>query len=74
MTQSLLFQDNPPESLVESKVDLARKASVLVPFPVDKAYTYAMPEGADLQPGDYVWFRSAGAKCREWCGMIRRMK
>ena len=50
MTQSLLFQENSPESVA----DPARKASVLVPYPVDKAYTYAVPEGEDLQPGDYV--------------------
>lgn len=29
-------------------------ASVLVPFPVDKSYTYGVPAGMDLQPGDYV--------------------
>lgn len=28
--------------------------SVLVPFPADKAYDYAVPAGLDLQPGDYV--------------------
>jgi primosomal protein N' (replication factor Y) len=50
MTQSLLFEENSPESVA----DPARKASVLVPYPVDKAYTYAVPEGEDLQPGDYV--------------------
>jgi primosomal protein N' (replication factor Y) len=28
--------------------------SVLVPYPVDKAYSYAMPDGMELAPGDYV--------------------
>ena len=28
--------------------------SVLVPYPVDKAYDYIVPEGLDLVPGDYV--------------------
>ena len=50
MTQSLLFHENPPESAANS----VRKSSVLVPYPVAKAYAYAMPEGVDLQPGDYV--------------------
>ena len=49
MTQSLLFQDNPPESAAP-----ARCASVLVPYPVDKAYTYALPDGMEVKPGDYV--------------------
>ncbi len=50
MTQSQLFEENQPESVA----DTARKASVLVPFPVDKAYTYALPEGVEAQAGDYV--------------------
>lgn len=53
MTQSLLFQENSPESPQESVVP-ARRVSVLVPYPVDKAYTYAVPEGVEVQPGDYV--------------------
>ena len=28
--------------------------SVLVPYPVDKAYDYIVPEGLSLSPGDYV--------------------
>ncbi len=28
--------------------------SVLVPYPVDKAYDYTVPEGISLNPGDYV--------------------
>lgn len=28
--------------------------TVLVPAPVDRAYSYAVPEGMDLAPGDYV--------------------
>lgn len=33
--------------------DAAGRLSVLVPFPVDKAYDYAVPDGV-YQPGDYV--------------------
>ncbi|MDB5492008.1 MAG: primosomal protein [Micavibrio sp.] len=28
--------------------------AILVPFPVDKTYTYAVPAGMELQPGEYV--------------------
>lgn len=28
--------------------------NVLVPYPVDKAYSYIVPEGEDVKPGDYV--------------------
>lgn len=31
-----------------------KSLSVLVPYPVDKVYDYAVPVGLDLQPGDYV--------------------
>ena len=30
------------------------RVSVLVPYPVDKAYDYAVPDGEHLEPGDYV--------------------
>ncbi|MBI4030410.1 MAG: primosomal protein N' [Proteobacteria bacterium] len=30
------------------------KVSVLVPYPVDRAYSYAVPEGLGIAPGDYV--------------------
>lgn len=33
---------------------LAGSMAILVPYPVDKTYTYAVPEGMILQPGDYV--------------------
>lgn len=32
----------------------SRVMSVLVPYPVDKAYDYIVPEGMSLQAGDYV--------------------
>lgn len=32
----------------------ANTRSVLVPYPVDKVYDYAVPAGLNLQPGDYV--------------------
>ena len=51
MTQAQLFSDNrddPPAA------DVARRVDVLVPYPVDRAYSYAVPEGMSLAPGDYV--------------------
>lgn len=47
MTQSRLFKDNPD---IAELLDV----SVLVPYPVDKAYSYAVPEGLEVAPGDYV--------------------
>ncbi len=44
MTQTALFEEPQP----------AATARVLVPYPVDKAYSYAVPEGLALKPGDYV--------------------
>ncbi len=32
----------------------AKTVSVLVPSPVEKAYTYAVPDGMDARPGDFV--------------------
>lgn len=49
MTQSALFPDSPPQA-----PDPARKVDVLVPYPVDRAYSYYVPEGMDVAPGDYV--------------------
>jgi primosomal protein N' (replication factor Y) len=44
-----LFQET------ESTPDVAPgMASVLVPYPVDKAYSYALPQGLGAAPGDYV--------------------
>ena len=43
---------NSPDDTVQHNVE--RCVSVLVPYPVDKAYDYAVPEGENLQPGDYV--------------------
>lgn len=43
------FLDDP-----SAVVDSARRVAVLVPYPVDKAYDYAVPEGEDFAPGDYV--------------------
>lgn len=45
MTQAALF---------EEEAAAARTASVLVPYPVDKAYSYAVPEGLVAAPGAYV--------------------
>lgn len=45
------------ESLSEAEppvADAARRVLVLVPFPVDRPYTYAVPDGMDIADGDYV--------------------
>jgi primosomal protein N' (replication factor Y) len=47
MSGQTLFQTEP-----DSQPKNCR--AVLVPYPVDKAYDYAVPAGLDLQPGDYV--------------------
>ena len=51
MTQSLLFEDEAEDTL---GMNTAGLVSVLVPYPVDKAYSYALPDTMQLQPGDYV--------------------
>lgn len=51
MTQAPLFHDDSDNA---PAADPARRASVLVPYPVDRAYTYAVPDGMDLRAGDYV--------------------
>ncbi|MGB4056884.1 MAG: primosomal protein N' [Alphaproteobacteria bacterium] len=33
---------------------MTNRIAVLVPYPVDKAYDYAVPEGLGAEPGDYV--------------------
>src|SRR3982751_422944 len=44
MNQSQLFADAAP----------AQTVSVLVPYPVEHAYSYVVPADLPLQPGDYV--------------------
>lgn len=51
MTQTALFADDRDDA---PAADNARRASILVPYPVDRAYTYAVPPGLALAPGDYV--------------------
>lgn len=46
-TASLFDEPHQPAATV-------RLASVAVPYPVDKAYSYAVPDGADLKPGDHA--------------------
>ncbi len=48
MEQSVLFEE--PEQEPSSEPQMA----VLIPYPVDKAYSYAVLEGLAVQPGDYV--------------------
>lgn len=47
-----LFQDIEDDDSENS--DPGALKSVLVPYPVDKAYSYAVPDELDLKPGDYV--------------------
>lgn len=49
MSQSSLFQEEEPPAAAPE-----RCKRVLVPFPVDKAYDYIVPEDMDVQAGDYV--------------------
>ncbi len=42
-------------------------ASVLVPYPVDKAYDYLVPEGLEVEAGDYVLVPLSG---REVAGVV----
>ncbi len=48
MTQDTLFTDEQAPTATQNAV------SVLVPFPVDKAYDYAVPDDIHIQIGDYV--------------------
>lgn len=52
MQESLL----PPEQneTKDAQGEAAHVMSVLVPYPVDKAYDYKVPEGLVVQAGDYV--------------------
>ena len=49
MSQANMFQDEE-----HALPNADRCVSVLVPYPVDKAYDYMVPDGEHLQPGDYV--------------------
>ncbi len=53
MTQPALFEDENKSGDAPAG-EPAALMSVLVPYPVDKAYSYAVPEGMQLAPGDYV--------------------
>lgn len=48
MTQGSFFTEDNKTG------DRQKSVSVLVPFPVDKAYSYSVPKSFDVQPGDYV--------------------
>ncbi len=48
MGQDSLFTDT------NTAPDGGQRISVLVPYPVEKAYDYAAPDGLELQGGDYV--------------------
>lgn len=48
LEQIQLFQEDTPSS----EKQLCKR--VLVPFPVDKAYDYIVPEDMEVEPGDYV--------------------
>ena len=53
MQESLFVKDTSEKN--ETAVPVPSSVmSILVPFPVDKAYDYIVPDGMDLKPGDYV--------------------
>lgn len=64
MNQSLLFGEQEPDAPLS---DPAARVSVLVPFPVDKAYSYALPAGETARAGDYVIVPLGG---REVLGVV----
>ena len=49
MTQDTLFTTHDKTPTTHQNA-----VAVLVPFPVDKAYDYAVPAGMDIRIGDYV--------------------
>ena len=51
MSQISFFEEEREEN---QAVPSGKTVSVLVPYPVDKSYDYAVPKGLDLQDGDYV--------------------
>ncbi len=81
-----LFQGAEEAPAPQAGAD-AVQATVLVPYPVDKAYSYAVPEGLSLQPGDYVtvplgsrevpgvvWDKAAEAASPEVTAAKRKLK
>lgn len=50
--QTTFLSDSDQKSLKQDA--LKRIVRVLVPYPVDKAYDYGVPESMDVQAGDYV--------------------
>ena len=52
MIQDGLFEDAPTKQ--SRNASSANRCSVLVPFPVDRAYTYSVPDNLQLSPGDYI--------------------
>jgi primosomal protein N' (replication factor Y) len=46
---------------------MSKTKAILVPYPVDKAYDYAVPEGMELHEGDYVTVPLSG---REVSGVV----
>lgn len=51
MQNNLLFDDEPEG---QAEPQATRVMSVLVPYPVDKAYDYKVPDGMNVSAGDYV--------------------
>jgi len=54
MNQTQLFEEDQEPSNRVPKVVPKNVKSVLVPYPVDKAYDYALPDGMHVEDGDYV--------------------
>ena len=51
MTQSQLFAEEVEEQPLQNTDN---RMAVLVPYPIDKAYSYIVPDGLSVEPGDYV--------------------
>lgn len=55
MNQSSLFADDQArDDTSQPAQDTAKICSVLVPYPVDRAYSYIVPPELDISPGDYI--------------------
>ncbi len=62
-----LFDNNNCKATPLTDLYIGRAVAVLVPYPIDKAYDYSVPEGEDVQIGDYVCVPLGG---REVAGVV----
>ena len=51
-----------------SSASSTRVVDVLVPVALNQTYSYRVPRGMELKPGDVVACRSDRARWSRWCG------